>query len=219
MRLLCILILSLWLSACATTAQRNAISTQHRQAAQKLLASHNTIDAIEQMRLVMSGNPNIEDALLYADLLESRNDYKGALKIYKKAYKYSADEAPKQTLTYRLALLEATDFDNLKAAKKLAEHLLPLDSRYLDLQSLLLFKQGEFKQALEKSQHALSSAQNSEEKGWAYFHMSQIYYELRIERDTFRSLFEATNNGRGHSLVARITEYWESKRHEPFPKN
>ncbi len=219
MRLFCILILSLWLSACATTAQKNDISTQHRQVAQKLLAGHDTIDATEQMRLVMSGNPNIEDALLYADLLESQNNYNGALKIYKKAYKYSADKAQKQALTYRLALLEATNFDNLKAAKKLAELLSPLDSRYLDLQSLLLFKQGEFKQALEMSQRALSTAQNSEEKGWAYFHMSQIYYELRLERDTFRSLFEATNNGRGHSLVARITDYWESKRHEPFPKD
>lgn len=219
MRLLCIFILSLLLPACATTAQRNAISAEHRQAAQKLVAKHDTKGAIEEFRLAMNGNPTIEDALLYADLLEARSDYKGALKIYKKAYKYSADVAQQQTLNYRLALLEATDFDNLKTAKELAGRLPPTDSRYFDLQSLLRFKEGEFKQALEESQRALSSAQNNEERGWAYYHMAQIYYELRIERDTFRSLFEATNNGRGHSLVARITDYWESKRHEPFPKN
>ncbi len=157
--------------------------------------------AIEEMRQALKGNPNIEDTLLYADLFESQGDYKNARKAYKKAFKYPADAAQKLTLNYRLALLEAADFNDLKTAGKLGEVLPPADSRHFDLQSVLLLKQGEYQQALAESQRALAKAQNNEEKGWAYFHMAQIYYALRVERDTFRALFEATNNGRGYGLV------------------
>lgn len=218
MRLLCLLILTLCLPACApTTARRDVTPAQHRQWAQELLSIHDRKGAIEELRQALDGNPNIGDALLYADLLESQGDYKGARKAYKQAFRYPADRAQSLTLNYRLALLEATDFDNLKAAAKLGEALPPVDSRHFDLQSLLLFKKGQYQQALTESQRALTMAQNNEEKGWAYFHMAQIYYELRIERDTFGSLFQAVNSARGYGLVARITDYWEARRHAPFP--
>jgi tetratricopeptide (TPR) repeat protein len=220
MRLFCIIILLLCLPACApTTAQKDVDPAQQRQLAQELLSKRDMKGATEAMRLVLDSNPNIADALLYADLAESLGDYKSARRAYQRASDYAADEAQKQTLSYRLALLEAADFNNLKAATRLAGQLPADDSRYLDLQSALLYKQGLFDQALDESKRALLKAKTKEEKGWAYFHMSLIYYELRVERDTFRALFEATNNGRGHSLVSRITEFWESKRHEPFPKD
>jgi tetratricopeptide (TPR) repeat protein len=220
MRLLCILILALYIPACAPSNTRSyGPPAQHRQWAQELLLIHDRKGAIVELQLSLKGNPNVADALLYADLLESQGDYKQARKAYKKAFKYPAEENQKQSLNYRLALLEATDLDNLNTASKLAKTLPPVDSRYFDLQSVLLLKQKVYKRALEESQRALTKAQNNEEKGWAYFHMAQIYYELRNEQETFRSLFEATNNGRGYSLVARITEYWESKRHDPFPKD
>jgi len=220
MRLFCILILipTLLLPACTPSTVRKDVSpAQHRQWANELISIHDITGAIGEMEQAVKGNPNIADALLYADLLESQGDYKVARKVYKKAYRYPTDDVQKQALNYRFALLEATDFDNLKTARKLAEALPPVDSRYFDLQAVLRFKQSEYKQALEEVQRALAKAKDNEERGWAYYHMAQIYYELRIEKDTFRSLFEATNNGRGHSLVARITNYWEAKRHIPFP--
>jgi tetratricopeptide (TPR) repeat protein len=219
MRLFCSLTMILFLSACAPTSSRKDVTpAQHRQWVNELLSIRDMPGAIEEMRQAMAGNPNIEDALLYADLFESQGDFKNARKVYRKAFSYPADDAQKQALIYRLAILEATDFDNSSTAGKLAKDLPPVDSRYFDIQSLLLFKQGDYKMALEESQRALSKAKNNEEKGWAYFHMAQIYYELRMKRETFRSLFEATNNGRGYGLVDRITDFWEAKRHEPFPE-
>jgi tetratricopeptide (TPR) repeat protein len=220
MRLLCILIPTLWLAACVPTTARMDISpAQHRQTARELIAANNLQGAAKEMLQALKAEPNITDALLYADLLEALKDYKGARKTYKKSFRYPAEAAQKQELNYRLALLEATDFDNLKSAEKRVETLPADDSRRLDLQSFLLFKRGEYKQALAESQRALAGARNNEEKAWAYYHMAQIYYELRIEGDTFSSLFQAVNNGRGYSLVARITEYWEERRHQPFPKD
>lgn len=220
MRLLCVLILLIWLPACAPTTVRNDVSaSQHRQWAKELLSIRDIDGAIEEMRQSLADNPNIKDAMLYADLLESRGEYKKARSTYKKATKYPADSTQKLALTYRLALLEVTDFNNLKTAIKLAATLPPVDSRHFDLKSVILFKQEQYKQALEESQRALARAENNEEKGWAYFHMAQIYYKLRLERDTFGSLFKAVNNGRGYSLVARITDYWEDRRHVPFPKD
>lgn len=216
MRLLCVLILILLLPACATTTAQINSAAQHRQKAQESLSSNDKQGAIAELGLALHDNPNIGDALLYADLLESQKDYIKARKIYKKAFRYPADAQQKATLNYRLALLEAGDFDNLKVARKLASAL-PDGSRLLDLQSVMSFKQGDYRQALNESQSALTRARDNEEKGWAYFHMALIYYALRIEQDTFRALFEATNNGRGYALVARITEYWEAKRHETFP--
>ncbi len=218
MRLLCTLSLLLWLSACAPAPDTSGLSAeQHRQQAQKLLEVRDFPAAIEELRLALVGNPNIEDALLYADLLESTGAFKKARRSYKKAARYPASEAQKRTLIYRRALLEATKFDNLKTAGKLAKSLPASDSRFFDLESIQYFKQGQYKQALQKSQQALVKAQNNEEKGWAYFHMAQIYYELRIKRDTFRALFQAINNGRGYHLVTGITDYWEARRHIPFP--
>ena len=220
MRLIYILALTLLLPACvSTTARKDVPPAQHRQWAQELLSIHDKKGAIDELKMALSGNPNIEDALLYGDLLESQKEYKRARKAYKNAYKYPADDAQKLTLNYRLALLEAGDFDNFRITRKLIETLPPVDSRRFDLQSVLFFKQGDYKSALESSQRALARAQDNEEQGWAHFHMAQIYYELRIERDTFGSLFKAVNTARGHSLVARITEYWEDRRHVPFPED
>ena len=113
MRLLYILILTLCIPACAPSAARKDVPpAQHRQWAQELLSIHDMKGAIEEMRLSLKGDPNIQDALLYADLLESQGDYKGARKTYKRAFRYPADETQKQTLSYRLALLEAVDFNN-----------------------------------------------------------------------------------------------------------
>jgi len=218
MRLFCILILLF--SACApVNTDPDVTPAQHRQWATELLSIHDISGAILEMKQSMAGNPNINDALLYADLFESQGDYKAARSVYKKAFKYPADDLQKQALSYRFALLEASEFDHFSAAEKLIQSLPPIDSRLFDLKSVILLKQGQFKQALEESQRALSQAANNEEKGWVYFHMAQIYFELRVERDTFRSLFLAVNNGRGHGLVSRITNYWEDLRHSPFPKD
>lgn len=220
MRLLGFLILTLSLFACTPAAKQDKISaTQHRQWADELLSIRDFDGAIEEMRLALAGNPNIGDALLYADLLESKGHYKKARQAYKKARRYPADAQQTLTLNYRQAILELVFFDNTSVAKKLHASLPPVDSRQFDLKSVLLLKSGQLKQALEESQRALAKAKDNEEKGWAYFHMAQIYYELRIERDTFGSLFHAVNNGRGHSLVAQITDYWEERRHVPFPKD
>lgn len=219
MRPLFLLVLALWLSACTMTNGKPAASPlQHRQWAQELIQIRDFKGAIGEMKQAMAGNPNIDDALLYADLLESQKQYKEARRVYRKAFKYPADTAKQQTLNYRLAVLEATDFDDVNSAERLGESLPPVDSRYFDIRSLLQLKKGDYKQALIESQRALKEAQNIEQKGWAYFHMAQIYYALRRERDTFGALFKAINNGRGYALVARITDYWEAKRHEPFPK-
>lgn len=220
MRLICLLVLPLLLAACApSTVRKDVTPAQHRQRAQELLTIHDRKGAIDEMAQALSGNPNIEDALLYADLLESQKEYKRARKVYKKASQYQADAAQTLSLNYRLALLEAGDFDNVKAARQLIKTLPPVDSRRLDLQAVLLLKQGAYKSALKESQRALQRAQNSEEQGWAYYHMAQSYYELRSERDTFGSLFKAVNSARGYSLVSRITEYWEERRHFPFPED
>ena len=198
-------------------SKNNASAAQHRQWASELLSIRDLKGATEEMRLALAGNPNIEDALLYADLLESQKRYKDARNVYRKAGSYPADNTQKEALAYRLAIVEATDLDNLREADKLREVLPPVDSRYFDLQALLLLKRGDFKEALEAGEKALVVAANNEQKGWAYYHLARIYYELRVERDTFGSLFKAINNTRGHGLMARITEYWESIRHSPFP--
>jgi tetratricopeptide (TPR) repeat protein len=218
MRLFCILILLL--TACTPGPKSNEISpAQHRQWAVELLAIHDYPGALKELRLTLAGNPNIDDALLYADLLEAQGEAETALRVYKKAVGYPADEPQKQALSYRLALLQATQLENLKAAENLLSGLPPVDSRFFDLKSVLLLRQGQLKAALAESQRALSQATNNEEKGWAYFHLAQIYFELRNERETFGALFNAVNNGRGYSLVAQITDYWENLRRIPFPKN
>ncbi len=220
MRFFSILILLLTLTACVPQTQKSDVSpAQHRQWAAELLTIRDFVGATEEMRLALAGNPNIDDALLYADLLEKNGDYKLARAVYETAAKYPADSAQRNTLNYRWAVLEITRFDNLKTATKLADTLPPVDSRFFDLKSLFLMKRGAYKEALEESQRAVARATNNEEKGWAYFHMAQIYYELRVERDTFGSLFNAVNNARGHSLVEQITVYWEERRHVPFPQD
>lgn len=220
MRLTGFVLLILILSACTPGSYQDRISpAQHRQWANELLTIRDFDGAIEEMRLALAGNPNIADALLYADLLEAKGNYKKARKAYKKAQRYPADKNQKQALAYRLGLLETTHFDNLDAGEKRLADLPPVDSRQFDLKSVLLLKKGQLKQALEESQRALAKAENNEQKGWAYFHMAQIYYELRVERDTFGSLFRAINNGRGYSLVAHITEYWDARRLVPFPED
>ncbi|WP_020675581.1 hypothetical protein [Geopsychrobacter electrodiphilus] len=218
MRLFCILILLL--PACAPATNSTTITpAQHRLRATAMISVQDIPGALKEMQQAITGNPNVDDALLYGDLLESTGKYKEARRVYKKAFTYPSDNSQKQTLSYHLALLEAVNFDNLKTAENLAQTLPTADSRLFDLKSVILLKQGQFKPALNESQRALSQAKNNEEKGWANFHMAQIYFKLRLERETFRALFEAVNYGRGHSLVARITNYWEDRRNAPFPKN
>ncbi|MCF6178662.1 MAG: hypothetical protein L3J63_04625 [Geopsychrobacter sp.] len=219
MRLFSLMILLFWLSACAPAINTDVTPVQHRQWVNELLSINDIPGALNEMRQALAGNPNIDDALLYADLLESQDKFKQARKAYKKALKYPADSQQKRSLYYRLALLEAADFNNLNKAEKLSLRLPPVDSRLFDLKSIIYFKKGEYKKALIESHKALAKATNNEEKGWTYFHMAQIYYELRIERETFGSLFNSINNGRSHSLVKRVTQYWEARRHIPFPKN
>lgn len=220
MRFFCVLALFLLSTSCTPTSLKDDVSPiQHRQWAKELLSINDLKGATEEMRLSLAGNPNIEDALLYADLLDTQGEFKKSRSVYKNAFKLPADSAQKNDLVHRLALLEVTEFDNIKAAAKLAESLPPVDTRLFDLRSVILFQQKQYKQALEESLRALAKAVSKEEKAWAYFHMAQIYYELRVERDTFASLFEAVNHGRGYGLVKRITDYWESIRHDPFPKD
>jgi tetratricopeptide (TPR) repeat protein len=219
MRLLGLLILIFTLSACApATQQSKGTPAQHRQWATELLSINDLEGAIPELRLAVAGNPNLADALLLADVLEAEEQFKGARKVYKNAAGYPADSQQKVDLNYRLGLLEASFLDNLSSAEKLLAQLPSEDSRTQDLQAVVLLKQGQLQEALEACRRALTKATNNEEKGWAYYHMAQIYYELRVKSDTFGSLFQAVNHGRGYSLVAQITKYWEERRHISFPK-
>ncbi len=220
MRLVCTLILLLWLAACAPAPKPDGIpASQHRQQAQALLEAHKLPAAILEMQQVLASQPTFADTLLYADLLEATGAFKDARRAYKRAARYPTSADQKLTLTYRQALLEAVEFDNLGKAARMMRALPKTDSRFFDLKSILLFKRGQYKQALKESRQALTHARNNEQRGWAYFHIAQIYYELQEKRDTFSALFQAINNGRGHSLVRQITDYWEARRHNPTSGN
>jgi len=217
MRQLCLILVLLSLFACAPKGPQVS-PQQHRQWAMELIKVRDFEQAIKELGLALEGQPDMADGLLYADLLEGQGDIAKARRALSKALKYpTTDSALADEVGYRLALLELSDFDSPGAARKLLEKLPPLDSRRYDLKAMLLFSEQKYKDALTEAQRGLTLAQNNEIKGWLHFHLAQIYYELRIERETFGSLFKAINNGRGHALVQRITKYWEDRRHEPFP--
>lgn len=219
MRLLGILILISTLFACAPASQQSSgTPAQHRQWANELLSIHDMEGAAEELRLALAGNPNATDALLYADVLESMERYKEARKVYRKASRYPADPQQKIALDYRLGLLEVSFLNNLSVGERLLAKLPPEGNQWHDLQTVLLLKKGQLQEALMESRRALAKAGNNEEKGWVYYHMAQVYYELRIKGETFGSLYQAVNHGRGYSLVAQITKYWEERRHVSFPK-
>lgn len=214
---LCIAFLLLSLFACAPAGPQ-VPPQQHRQWAMELLKVRDFEQAIKELELSLEGQPDMADGLLYADLLEGQGRYPEARRALRKALKYPAtDSTLAYEVGYRLALLDLNNFDSRRQAQSQMKTLPPLDSRRYDLKAMLLFAEQRYKEALVEAQRGLSLAQNNEAKGWLYFHLAQIYYELRIERETFGSLFKAVNNGRGHALVNRITAYWEDRRHEPFP--
>jgi tetratricopeptide (TPR) repeat protein len=184
----------------------------------ELLKVRDFEQAIKELELALEGQPDMADGLLYADLLEGQGQYSAARRALRKAIKYpTTDTTLAYEVGYRLALLDLSNFDSRSQARSQIEILPPLDSRRYDLKAMLLFAEKRYKEALVEAQRGLSLAQNNEARGWLYFHLAQIYYELRNERETFGSLFNAVNNGRGHALVKRITDYWEDRRHEPFP--
>ena len=214
---LCLMFLLLSLFACAPPGPQVS-PQQHRQWALELLTVRDFQQAIKELELALEGQPDMADGLLYADLLEGQGQYPAARRALRKVLKYpSTDTALAYEVGYRLALLDLSNFDNRRQAQSQIEILPPLDSRRYDLKAMLLFTEERYNEALVEAQRGLSLAQNNETRGWLYFHLAKIYYELRIERETFGSLFNAVNNGRGHALVKRITDYWEDLRHEPFP--
>jgi tetratricopeptide (TPR) repeat protein len=207
------LLLVLFLSACTGLRQPNVPQTaeEHRQRAEELIFSKNYSAAAEELALAIRKSPRQGDIYLrHGEVLAALGESREAGNTYIKGLRAVSKDSPhRRELTYRLALLYATDLNAPKKAQKLLDELPAGSIAFYDLTAVIATGRGNAREALALLNKALRQKPTKNMAAQILFHAAKAYQLLDDKGNVSKSLFQAINLAENLALTQDIEAFWK----------